>query len=163
VTISKELAFLAACDLASDGLLGEHCALSLRSGINWQRFQNLVVCHNMGAIVGARVPAAVLPAHVAACLHDLQRQGMISHLANTAETVRLVQHLAKNGVQSIVLKGVAIAQMLYAPNPDWRVSSDIDLLVSEEEFATALRLLVKAGYCRRSPKEDLRVGQDMLL
>jgi hypothetical protein len=77
--------------------------------------------------------------------------------------VRLVRHLADNGVQSIVLKGVAIAQMLYTPNPDWRVSSDIDLLVSEEEFATAARLLVKAGYHRRSPKEELRAGQDMLL
>jgi hypothetical protein len=163
VTISKELAFLAACDLASDEFLGERCGLLARSGINWQRFQNLVVCHNMGTIVGARLPAAVLPAHVAACLRDLQRQGMISHLTHTAEAVRLVRYLADNGVQSIVLKGVAIAQMLYTPNPDWRVSSDIDLLVSEEEFAATAGLLVKAGYCRRSPKEELRGGQDMLL
>ena len=78
--------------------------------------------------------------------------------------MRLTRHLAAGGVRSIVLKGAAIAHLLYAPTPHWRTSSDIDILVPEEDLLVADRLLIDAGYVRTSPEGDLpKAGFDMLL
>ena len=76
---------------------------------------------------------------------------------------RLVDILAMAGIRSLVLKGVAVAHMLYQPHTSWRFSSDIDILVAPQTFREADHLLLTHGYRREWPAGDLpKRGHDML-
>lgn len=110
------------------------------------------------------VAPRVLPSRVVDLLHTHLRQHTVLQLAQTAELARLTRCLDAGGVRSIILKGAAIAHLLYAPNPEWRASSDIDILVPEVDLLVADRILTKSGYIRRFPAGDLpKAGFDMLL
>jgi hypothetical protein len=110
------------------------------------------------------VAPKALPGSTADLLRALLRRDTVLQLAQTAESVRLTRCLGAGGVRSIILKGAAIAHLLYAPTPEWRTSSDIDILVPGEDLLLADRLLIEAGYVRTSPAGDLpKAGFDMLL
>ena len=167
VHLSRELDLLATCELGCDELLACKAQKAVQSGIDWARFESLVVGHSMGGLVCARlmsVAPKALPSSTADLLHALLRSHTVLQLAQTAESVRLTRCLDAGGVRSIILKGAAIAHLLYAPTPQWRTSSDIDILVPEIDLLLADRLLIEAGYVRTSPPGDLpKAGFDMLL
>jgi hypothetical protein len=167
IQLSTELDLLAACDQGCDEFLACKAQKAVQSGIDWARFEKLVVGHGMGGLVCARlmsVAPRVLPSNIVDLLHALLRQHTVLHLIQTAESARLTRCLDAGGVRSIILKGAAVAHLLYAPTPEWRASSDIDILVPEEDLLLADRILTKAGYIRAFPAGDLpKAGLDMLL
>lgn len=59
--------------------------------------------------------------------------------------------LRKGGVKVAVLKGAAAA--MYYPEPEHRYLGDIDLIVGPEDFETAVRILLEAGWSEELPYE----------
>lgn len=165
--LSDELGLLAACGLASDDDLAARVEVAQNSGIDWHRFENMAVGHGMGGMAGARLAAlapGAMPDDTAQALRRSLRIHTAMHLTQAAEAAGLTARLGKAGIESIVLKGIALSHTLYAPNPQWRSASDIDILIAEQNLLEADRLLRSAGYVRVLPQEDLPVaGLDMLL
>jgi len=100
-----------------------------------------------------------------------------SWLAHSLRLERLLidalECLADAGVETRVLKGVALAHSVY-PEPSWRVFRDVDVLVPAHDFSTAVRALengvavvreepeIRAGFDARFGKEALlRTGQGL--
>ncbi len=61
------------------------------------------------------------------------------------ELNKVLEHLNEAGIQTLVLKGAALAETIYG-NIALRPMGDIDLLVSPEDAARALDSLADAGY-----------------
>lgn len=72
-------------------------------------------------------------------------------------TVRMVDELTSRGIETRNLKGVAAAHLDY-PDPAWRQSSDIDLLVRPDQIDAATRHLAEHGFSR--PVAEPRPGFD---
>ena len=163
---SPELQLLAACDLADEDRLKAVYAATLTSNFDWQRFQRLVSCQAMGGLVGARLmPAAgtVIPADVRDYLDERMRAHAVTSILNAAETVRAVETLEGAGLNTVVLKGAAIASKLYSPHPERRFSSDIDLLVDPHDLIAAEKALIGLGYRRTAPEGSIDGARGSML
>lgn len=75
------------------------------------------------------------------------------------EQEELLELLYSNGFHPLILKGWAAAQ--YYPSPDKRTFGDIDILFSEEEFYSAVDLLVANGFAHRD--KEARVDHHLPL
>jgi hypothetical protein len=156
--MSPEFALLAACALLDDGRLAETAPpLVLRPGFDWDRFVELGRFHGIEQVARARldrtVPGAV-PAEQAVRLQRWLVQGAALNAAHARMAVRVVGWLERAGIAALVLKGAALAGQLYAPDPDQRVSSDVDILVAPENLRAADRVLRQAGLARSWPPAD---------
>ena len=69
----------------------------------------------------------------------------------------VVHRLAERGIASVVLKGVALANDVYA-DAALRACGDVDLLVDPAQYVTAIETLVAAGAVRELP--EVRPGFD---
>ena len=67
-----------------------------------------------------------------------------SQLQRSAELVRICSMMEKNGISYIVFKG-AVCRALYT-NPEYRTSTDEDLLVKAENIEKAKQILLANGY-----------------
>ena len=167
ISISQELSLLAACDLADDGALAAKIDAAVRSNFDWDRFADLACQHAMAGLVAdrmGRLAQHAVPLAIARSLGGYLQTGAVLQLSQTATSVGLTRALEQAGVRSIVLKGMALAHMLYPGTPHWRVSTDIDLLIASEDLAAADRVLREAGFDRRWPSADPpERGRDMFL
>lgn len=85
----------------------------------------------------------------------LKREIMLSvslQLQRSAELVRICRILESNGIEYIVFKG-AVCRSLY-DKPEYRTSSDEDLLVAEEKIDKAKSLLLNDGYVIADEKKS---------
>ncbi len=87
-----------------------------------------------------------------------------AHRAEMEHVLRLeravldvVDRLAERGITSVVLKGVALANDVYA-DAALRACGDVDLLVDPAQYVTAIETLVAAGAVRGLP--EVRPGFD---
>lgn len=87
----------------------------------------------------------VVPETVAGRLETLYRSVLSRSLFLTGELVRLLKLFEANGIISIPLKGQVLAFSLYG-DVAMRQSVDIDILVQEEDYRPAERLLLSLGY-----------------
>ncbi len=84
--------------------------------------------------------------------------------------LRVIERFGELGIEYRVLKGVALAHLVYA-DPAWRVAADVDLLVRGDRLADAIRIAVdefggdqlvpelRPGFDREFGKESMvRVG-----
>lgn len=88
---------------------------------------------------------AALPASLAAGLEMREAARELDHRAHLAMLAAIDAELAQDGLRAVALKGVLLAERLYA-RPSSRPLGDIDLLVEEHALARATRLLAKVGY-----------------
>jgi len=72
--------------------------------------------------------------------------------------LRIDECLSREGVETRVLKGVALAHHVY-PDPAWRVFSDLDLLVASRQFDAATRV-ARDELNGTQPVPELRPGFD---
>ena len=80
-------------------------------------------------------------------LTTLLRRATEEAVALESRTVSAVDALARVGVESTVLKGVAVAHLDY-PVPEMRQFGDVDLLVRGTDMALAVDALEAAGFTR---------------
>lgn len=74
-------------------------------------------------------------------------------MMKTNEFYMLNNYLTKEGIQPLVVKGL-ICRNLY-PEPDYRLSSDEDLLIREEDYARCHDLLMAYGMQVTEKKKDI--------
>lgn len=162
IACSAELRLLAACVLSDDVAVEQ----ALNVPVDWGRFTRLATYNGVQSLAGQRLQLAraPLPPEVKEQLLDAVRQDAVMHLSQTATSVQLVTLLGKVGVSALVLKGAALAQQLYADHPEWRRSSDIDILIDEPDLDAANQALLREGFSRSWPDDEppLR-GRDMFM
>lgn len=77
----------------------------------------------------------------------------------TGEFLQLYQYLCKSGIKPVVVKGI-ICRDLY-PNPDYRISSDEDLLIPPESFDLCYQKLIEYGMVVADPNIDIRQAYEV--
>jgi hypothetical protein len=87
-----------------------------------------------------------LPKALQAGLTHAAKQGIARDIASQAEITPALQTIAAAGIDSLVLKGAALAHLLYA-EPQCRPRGDTDLLVADRQTADRVEALLQPlGY-----------------
>ena len=124
-------------------------------GLDWTRVMALSRKHRIDGLVVdwliKREPGGV-PKDVLAAFTTSRREQSLAYLLRAAETLALSQALERRGLPCLVLKGCAVAETLFAPDPARRNSIDIDILVAPEHFRAAETILVENNYVLHSPR-----------
>ncbi len=71
------------------------------------------------------------------------RRSVFMHIQKTGEFFRIYNDLRSKGITPLVVKGT-VCRSLY-PNPDYRISSDEDLLIPSEQIPHCHRAMLDAG------------------
>jgi len=130
--ISDELALVAACCLAQEEDLARRATSAAGRGIDWEQFEHLLHYHCIAGLAGDRlheVAPGLVPQVLAQRLREQLQRDAVLQLSQIAESERVTARLETSGIRVLALKGAALAHMLYAPWPERRNSSDIDLLI----------------------------------
>lgn len=89
---------------------------------------------------------------------------MVNDLRAESECVRVVDILTAVGIESVVLKGLAVAHLDYI-DPSHRSTNDVDLLVRSDDIEQTTAVLTDAGYRRDLPERrrgfDRRFAKDV--
>lgn len=88
-----------------------------------------------------------------AMIKNRVRQNVILQTVKTNAFLQLLPELVSAGVTPIVVKGI-ICRELY-PNPDYRMSSDEDVLIPAGQFALCHETLLSLGMELTQPQQDL--------
>ena len=89
------------------------------------------------------------------CLAWIKRNAYMqitSQISKSKAFVETYGKLSDAGIRGIVVKGITL-RALY-PEPDLRLSSDEDMLVSAEDFETAANLLLSLGFEEREKTDE---------
>jgi len=84
-------------------------------------------------------------------LFQCHREFMVHALRVERMLLTAGDALARSGVETIVLKGPAVAHGCY-PDPSWRSFGDLDLLVRTEQWRAAEAVLLECGFRRNLPE-----------
>ena len=106
------------------------------------------------AIEGGALPVTDQQQHEAAELH---LQWCARALRLEQRLLQLASILDAHGIEVVVLKGTAVAHLVY-PDPAMRHFADLDLLFRTEQFDQALEVFYGLGYVR--PHPEARPGFD---
>lgn len=87
------------------------------------------------------------PRSLQAALGDAARHYAAIELTHRREVTRILDALATQGIEALLLKGAALAHTLY-PEPWLRPRSDADLLIRAAQRRTVFELLEQQGYRR---------------
>lgn len=127
-----------------------NCALLqiINSGIDWKLLLELMDFHRVMLVVGRQllnIGTSEVPEKVMEQVRYWQREATMKDLGQTIELLRILKLLQENGVEAIPFKGSVLAQYLYG-DLSLRESSDIDLLVHQQDVLTVKRILASIGY-----------------
>jgi hypothetical protein len=127
---------------------------------DWSHFASLVKRQRVAGLAHEALATAGidLPSPFAAELAALAARMVRRNLVVAGETVRLCRTLAAAGIPVLVLKGIALAQLVYGAI-ETKQTRDIDLLVPPDRAEAALRILEKEGYALFSPAAQLNDTQ----
>jgi predicted O-linked N-acetylglucosamine transferase (SPINDLY family) len=130
----------------------------LDSDINWTLFARKAANHGLAGLAGntlARVAPGLMPDDVLEALGlNIQRTRTRNGVL-FGECARIIETLAKNGIEAIPFRGPVLALQAYG-DFGLREPSDLDLLIRERDLASAVAMLGRLGYLRQ---EDLSVAQ----
>jgi len=97
-------------------------------------------------------------------IDDWHRPAMIHCLNVERAALRVCAALTEAGVRSLLLKGVALAHLIYA-DPMHRSFNDVDLLIHPDDVVEALEVVTRLGATRHLPERrpgfDLRFAKDI--
>jgi hypothetical protein len=92
-----------------------------------------------------------LPPEIQHALRSAQEESLRRSLWFTAELSRIMQHLERRQLRAVPFKGPVLARTLYR-DPGLRSYSDLDFLISPDDFERARQALAEIGY---HPATDL--------
>lgn len=123
----------------------------------WQELFKKAAIHQILPLIFEAVyacPAAqkVDPAIFAPYKREMMKQVALQ-MYKTEEFLQLYQQLEEQGLHPLVVKGI-VCRQLY-PNPDYRSSSDEDVLIPPEEFRDAHQALLAYGMVSGEAEEKL--------
>lgn len=129
--------------LVRAGLWEDHFCLSLVGEIDFKEVYRLAEEQSVIGLVAAgleyvkdrKVPTDDVLTFVGSTLLLEQRNNTMNEFA-----VWLIQRLREDGIYTLLVKGQGVAQ--YYERPLWRASGDIDLLLDEDNYVKAKKLLL---------------------
>lgn len=165
ISLTSELDLLiAACKSDADFAAAHH---RLQGRIDWNHFGLLARSHKLGALAAARLKRANLqgvPEATSLMLESYRREIVTRNLAQEVGTAQVINLLAAAGIRALAFKGVAAAHTLHGDVRDMRVSSDIDILVAEDDFQAAEAAFKAAKYRKHWPEFEVAPpAQQMLM
>jgi len=153
-----EFALAAACALLGDAELRRAApALLARPSFDWERLAELAFYHEVEQVVRHRlgeIAPGAIPDEPAARIQQALVAKSALQAAHVTIAVRLMRALGEAGVPSLLIKGVGLSHLLYAPHPELRASNDIDVVIAPEDLPAADAVLRRAGLTRRWPETD---------
>jgi hypothetical protein len=131
---------------------------------DWPLFLRVLRRHRIEALAQAALSAAavVVSEDIDTALQRRARAIAQRNLAMAAETARLQSVLDAAGVPALVLKGAALAQLVYG-SIAFKFSQDIDLLIAPESRDAAIGCLESDGYRLARPAPHLDRHQRALV
>ena len=114
---------------------------------SWDDLPRLAELHGIAPLVYEHLKTAKINFPETA-ENDLKAHYLRHNHANQIRTralVEILQSFQSADIQVLVLKGMAVAHLVY-PNPRLRPMSDIDLLLSKKDTQQGQTLLLKLGY-----------------
>lgn len=123
------------------------------AGLNWERLLLLAERHRVGALLHRRAPAAIAtycPPRVAARFATLAQITAQRTLQLAAEYLRLTRLLTREGIATLGVKGLPLAQRLYGEQ-GIRHAGDIDLFIRLRDVTRADQALRADGLHRSNP------------
>lgn len=113
----------------------------------WSAMGGLAAAHRLEPLLAWRVEREgwTVPDAVANAWHAARRNAALAALAQQAGLRLALNRLTAVGIETVALKGVALAWRHY-PEPGLRPMRDIDLLVSEARAREAAAILADAGF-----------------
>lgn len=114
---------------------------------DWTEIPSQAETHGVGPLLYVHLRAAgvQLAPEVKQQLQGLYLRHRRANQVRTRMLVEILEVYRAAGIQALVLKGSALAHLLY-PEPGLRPMGDIDLLVSRGEVHQAQRLLAELGF-----------------
>jgi hypothetical protein len=147
---------LLACARAPRGP-AEHFPLDVAraAAVDWDRFIRVAARHHVTPVASAalaRAPVGAVPPSVLERLHAETRAIATANLGMALALARLLARLEARAIRAIPVKGPTLAVAVYG-GLGRRAFADIDLLVHEDDYASARALLSSDG-CRVSYEAD---------
>ncbi|MGQ0561472.1 MAG: nucleotidyltransferase domain-containing protein [Gemmatimonadota bacterium] len=99
--------------------------------------------------LAARFPDAPIVPELRAEIRTIAQRNLLLF----AHTARASECLRAHGIDALALKGPVLAHQLHG-DLSLRVCGDVDLLVRQEDFAQAARVLARSGYSAGSALDD---------
>lgn len=156
--VSPEFRLVATSVLAPDDVLVRRAEELSSTGLDWDRVHQLASHHSVLAMMGARLDAVIPGLLPEPLMRDCRMEltgNLALHIAQAQHVTSLVRQMSQAGVRTIILKGVPLSRTLYPKNPEWRYSSDIDLLVDPADVPLADEVLRASGHERTWPEAAL--------
>lgn len=121
----------------------------MQASVDWTQLAELAALHGVVALVRHNLLALEAQAQVPGAAWRYMQQAATQIAGDgmllLRELARVVQALQGAGIDAVLLKGFALAHMLYE-EPVLRPCADIDLLVRKEQLAAALTALEACGF-----------------
>lgn len=120
----------------------------VEAGVDWRAFLDLAENHGVRPLVYTSLRAscwAFIPGDIQAAWEEAHRLLTGRNLFIAGELLRVCADFERAGIPVAAMKGAVIAQMAYGDFA-LREFSDLDLLVSESDFARAAALISRLGY-----------------
>jgi hypothetical protein len=111
---------------------------------DWGRVLRLAASHGVSAFLFTNIDGQAPPAVVEE-LRERAQGIAVENLILTAELPRVMEALESAGIPALAFKGPTLAALLYGERMP-RESSDIDVLVHEEDVARSFAVLGELGY-----------------
>lgn len=131
---------------------GERIGVILSQPIQWDLFLSLVLKHRVIPLVYKTLhdlKIQSIPPYVMNFLKQEYEKNALKSLVLTGEMTKLIRLFRDRGVSSLVLKGAPLAEKIYQ-DVTFRMSKDIDLLVPWEDLSGAEKILLAAGYEKKT-------------
>jgi hypothetical protein len=126
--------------------------LAARNDVRWPAFVEASIWHGVAQIAAGYLVCsemdAVIPGEVRRFFQGYRTANAARSRALLAESGHVVEALRAAGIESIVLKGAALAATVY-PEPGLRNFADIDILVQADRLREAEEAIAPLGYRAR--------------
>lgn len=113
--------------------------------IDWHHVLYLCDYHRIEPVVYKVLGNAKIPANIAAEMKQRRMFLIQQSFKQAVETERIITFLSTNGISCVPYKGVAFSLQFYGDLVS-RESSDIDLVIYNQDFDTLIRLMENSGY-----------------
>jgi len=124
----------------------------------WNLFSDLVIRHGVAALAWQNITdlglAETVPEPERSLLENIRFKTIARVSYITSEAAEVVAGLEKNGIRTLLLKGLALEHSVYGSR-GLRQMSDADLLVAPEDALRAQDILIQAGFVSRPMKSPL--------
>jgi protein O-GlcNAc transferase len=132
----------------------------LEQGIDWTLFARRAIDHNLASLAGhtlARVAPDLVPDDILDALRMNIEQTRKKNQALFEELCRVLEALAKGGIEAIPFKGPVLAMQAYG-DLGLRVFADLDFLVHDSDMVSTMAALLGLGYERTEALSEAQIA-----